>query len=133
MTEISEESRAVANVLLAHHKEVCRPVKIAAGEISNDLVDECTLAYGIVCERARMPDLTHVVGRFMGEIAQWCANKGWPPLNSLAVNAESLIPGGGYDGAGGICEQHLWPQQVRECIKFRKYPRAVPRAIQRRR
>lgn len=133
MAEMSEESRAVANVLLGHHREVCRPVRITAEEISNDLVDECTLTYGIVCERAKMVDLTHIVGRFMGEIAQWCADNDWPPLNSLAVNAESSIPGVGYDGAGGICEQHLWPQQVRECIKFRKYPREVQQAARRRR
>ena len=133
MTEMSEEARAVANVLLAHHREVCRPVKKAAEEISDDVVNECTLTYGIVCERAKMPDLTRIVGRFMEEIARWCSVEGWPPLNSLAVNSESWIPGGGYDGAGGICEQRLWPQQVRECIKFRGYPRAVPRAAQRKR
>jgi hypothetical protein len=78
-----------------------------------------------------MPGLRHIVGRFMEEIAQWCADSGWPPLNSLAVNAESWMPGVGYDGAAGICEKHLWPQQVRECIRFRKYPRAVPRAARR--
>lgn len=132
MTEMSEEARAVANVLLAHQVEVCRPVRVATVKISDDLVNECTLTYGTICERAHMQDLTHIVGRFMGEIAEWCADKGWPPLNSLAVNAESLIPGGGYDGAGGICEQHLWPSQVRECIKFKKYPRAVPEARRRR-
>ena len=125
MTEMSEEARAVANVLLAHHREVCRPVRIATEKISDDLVNDCTLTYGTVCERAHMQDLTHIVGRFMGEIAEWCADNTWPPLNSLAVNAESWIPGGGYDGAGGICEQQLWPQQVRACIKFRKYPREV--------
>ena len=127
MIKMSEESCAVANVLLAHHRDVCRPVRTAAEDISDDLVNECTLTYRSVCERARMEDLTPIVGRFMEEVAQWCADRGWPPLNSLAVNAESWIPGVGYDGAGGICEQHLWPQQVRECIKFRKYPRAVPR------
>ena len=133
MTEMSEEARAVANVLLVHHREVCRPVRIAADEISDDLVDDCTLTYGTVCERAKMPNLNHIVGRFMGEIAQWCADNDWPPLNSLAVNAESWIPGVGYDGAGGICEQHLWPQQVRECIKFKRYPPAVPPTARRRR
>src|ERR1700720_2183839 len=55
MTEMSEESRAAANVLLAHHREVCRPVRIAADEISDDLVNECTLRYDTVCERAKMP------------------------------------------------------------------------------
>jgi hypothetical protein len=132
MTELSEEAWAVASVLIAHHREVCRPVRIAADKISNDLVNECTLTYGTICDRAKMPALTHIVGRFMGEIAQWCADNGWPPLNSLAVNAESWIPGASYDGAGCICELFRWPQQVRECIKFRKYPRAVPRAARRR-
>jgi hypothetical protein len=125
MTEVSAEARAVANVLLAQHREVCRRVKISIEDSSDDVVNECTLTYGTVCERAKMLHLTHIVGRFMEEVAQWCADNGWPPLNSLAVNAESWIPGGGYDGAGGICDQCLWPQQVRECIKFRKYPRTI--------
>src|ERR1022692_1848483 len=56
MTEMSEEARAAAIVLLAHHREVCRPVKKAAEEISDDLVNDCALTYGIVCERAKMPD-----------------------------------------------------------------------------
>ena len=132
MPEMSEESRAVADVLLAHHREVCRPVRIATEEISDDLVNECTLTYGTVCERAGMPDLKRIVGQFLEEVAAWCADNEWPPLNSLVVNAESLIPGGGYDGAGGLCAHHLWPQQVRECIKFREYPRAIPRAARRR-
>jgi hypothetical protein len=125
MTEMSEEARAVANVLLARHRESCRSVRIAEDDISDDLVNDCTLTYGAVCERAKMPDLTRIVGRFMEEIAQWCGENGWPPLNSLAVNAENWMPGVGYDGAGGICEERLWPQQVRECIKFKKYPRTV--------
>jgi hypothetical protein len=95
MTEMSEEARAVANVLLAHHREVCRPVRIAAERMSDDSVNECTLTYGVVCERAKMPDLTHIVGRFMEEIAWWCADHGWPPLNSLAVNGRA-----GYRGEG---------------------------------
>jgi hypothetical protein len=65
MTEMSDEARAVANVLLAHHREVCRPVRIAAERISDGLVNECTLTYCVVCERAEMPDPTHIVGQFM--------------------------------------------------------------------
>ena len=65
MIDLSEEARAVADVLLAHHREVCRSVKIDAERISNDLVNERTLTYGVICERARMADLTHIVGRFI--------------------------------------------------------------------
>jgi hypothetical protein len=62
---------------------------------------------------------------FLIEIAQLCDANDWPYLNSLVVNAETLMPGDNYDGAGG-CSILDWPQQVDECIAFRGYPEFMP-------
>ena len=51
-------------------------------------------------ERA-YPYLTHGVGHFLGQVAEWCQGNGLPPLNSLAVNAETKMPGDGYYTAAG--------------------------------
>ena len=45
----------------------------------------------------------------------------WPPLNALAVNGETGMPGEGYDGAPG-CDLLRWPEEVRRCIAFGGYP-----------
>jgi hypothetical protein len=81
------EARALANVLLDHHRRICRPRGLTPNSVGDYDLRECTVAYGHLCEMARVPFLTHAVGHFLGEIADWCHASGWPPLNSLAVNA----------------------------------------------
>jgi hypothetical protein len=66
-----------------------------------------------------------MVGSFLGEVADWCAAQGHPPLNSLAVNADTGIPGEGYEGAGGF-KIVDWPTEVEQCIRFVGYPRRTP-------
>jgi hypothetical protein len=65
-----------------------------------------------------------VVGPFLLEIAEWCKDAGYPPLNALAVNATGM-PGEGYDGAGGYIVKD-WPNDVEGCILFTGYPAKVP-------
>lgn len=116
------EARALANILLDHHRRICQPRALTR----NYDVHECTITYGNLCEAASVPWLTHAVGPFLDEIAKWCHANGYPPLNSLAVNAGTRVPGEGYDGAGGgICSDLRWPQEVASCIAFTGYPRAV--------
>jgi hypothetical protein len=48
---------------------------------------------------------------------------GYPPLNALAVNAQTRMPGDGYYGA----EQcQFWPKEVRACLVFQGYPAEMP-------
>ena len=68
-----------------------------------------------------MEDLTHAAGSFLGEIAEWCQAHGWPPINALVVNADSRMPGEGYDTAAG-CGLVNWPAQADACIRFDGYP-----------
>jgi len=83
-----------------------------------------TVRYGDLCSAAGVPHLTRIVGGFLGEVAEWCAHAGYPPLNSLAVN-ESGLPGEGYDGAGGFTLVN-WPKEVEECVRYGSYPARMP-------
>jgi hypothetical protein len=66
-----------------------------------------------------------IVGTFLEEIAEWCEAEEFPPLNSLAVNGTTGIPGAGYDGAGNFYIVD-WPNDAEACIRFDGYPRSAP-------
>lgn len=122
---MTAEARAIAIVLLKQHQESCRDFKnVPPEEITDSMVGQSVVFYGSLCERAGVPFLTHGVGRFLGEIAEWCEENGWPPLNSLAVNRATGMPGIGYDGAPGSDLFH-WPEQVRQCMAFGDYPDSI--------
>ncbi len=116
---MSPEARALAQVLLDHHREVCR----RPGEPLPS-IDSAVIPYGVLCERAGLSYLTHSVGPFLREIAVWCHENGWPPINSLAVNYATRMPGEGYDKAPG-CSLPRWPEEVAACIDFLGYPGVV--------
>jgi len=78
----------------------------------------------MLCERAGLSHLARDVGPFLREIAEWCHDSGWPPINSLAVNYATRMPGQGYDKAPG-CTFLRWPEEVAACIEFVGYPDAV--------
>jgi|SRR5208282_752036 len=121
---MTSEARTMARVLLAHHRRVCRPLRLTA-EQAREIINDCTIEYGQLCERAGRPYLTHVVGHFLGVIADWCNENGWPPLNALAINAGTWMPGEGYSKASG-CHLERWPEEAAACIVFRDYPDDVP-------
>lgn len=114
------ESRALLRVLLGHHRQVCKPPGTHVNDVSARVIP-----YGKLCAAAGVPWLVRSVGPFLLEIAEWCDRHGYPPLNSLAVNAETLIPGDSYDGAGGFAIVH-WPQDVVRCLTFDRYPTSPP-------
>lgn len=114
------ETRALGEVLLKHHVTVRRP---PGTKLHDHEVQSAVLAYGTLCERAGVPWLTRSVGVFLGELASWCSANKFPPLNSLAVNAETRLPGDGYYNAEQ-CKK--WPIEVRECLTFVGYPTKMP-------
>lgn len=83
------ESMALVNALLDRHRERC----ITGREPH----DNCTISYGELCRDAQVPHILRPVGSFLQEVAEWCAEHGFPPLNSLAVNSESREPGENYE------------------------------------
>ncbi len=118
----TEEARVLAKELLRRHEQICRPLGVhKPEEVTDGMIDRSTIFYGPLCNRAGVPFLTHGVGHFLGQIAEWCAVNEWPPLNALAVNGESWMPGGGYDGAAG-CSLIDWANEVKKCIAYDGYP-----------
>ena len=116
---MSPEARVLAQALLDHHKRVCRP---RSGAKPN--IDSCLIRYGDLCEQAGLAHLKPTVGKILREIARWCHENGWPPLNSLVINHETRRPGHGYNGAPGCSLEH-WLDQARDCIAFDGYPDAI--------
>lgn len=117
---MTPEARALAQALLDHHRLICRPRRGAQPS-----VDSCVITYALVCERAGVPHLTRSVGQFLREVAQWCDENGWPPINALAVNRDTRMPGEGYDGAPG-CSLLAWSGEAQAAIEFSGYPDVMP-------
>jgi hypothetical protein len=117
---MSPIARALTRVLLEHHGEVC-----VGHPFRPPIIDRCVITYGDLCRRAGYPGIERGVGRYLQEVAAWCAERGWPPLNSLAVNQDTRIPGDNYDVAPG-CSLLGWPGEVEHCITFGGYPAATP-------
>ena len=113
------ETIRLAAVLLECHGRIRAAHKTAKTVTQHDLIP-----YKKLCERAGVPEITRVVGNFLGELAKWCQQQGLPPLNSLAINGEELKPGSGYDGAAG-CSEINWWNEVQDCISS-DYPPIIP-------
>jgi len=116
---MSPEAQKLAQALLDHHRKVWRPPSKASPS-----VEPCLIGYGDLCEGAGLSHLKPNIGRFLREIAQWCHDNSWPPLNALAVNHDIRRPGHGYDGAPG-CSLERWQDEAAACIKFADYPDRV--------
>jgi hypothetical protein len=121
---VTAEAIALARIFLRHHEQNCRGIAETPKSVTDGMIGQSVIYYGTLCDRAGMPFLTHGVGQFLGEIAEWCDENGWPPLNALAVNRETGMPGEGYDEASG-CALLKWPEQVRKCIAFDGYPETL--------
>jgi hypothetical protein len=117
---MSPVARAICQALLDHHRLVCRSEGGSAGSI-----DSCLITYGDLCNRAGVPAVVRRVGHFLQEVAEWCDRSSYPPLNSLAVNQDSRMPGDNYDVAPG-CSLLDWPAYARACIAFTDYPEKAP-------
>ena len=100
--------------LLLHHRYVCRPGRP---------IRDCVIEYGVLCERAGYPEIVRSVGHYLLETARWCSGR-WPPINSLAVNRDSRMPGESYDVAPG-CSLLNWPDEAQAAIDCVNYPEHV--------
>jgi hypothetical protein len=118
---VTLEARKLCQVLLDWHqaKTVAHPVG------KKVLLKLYTIPYGDLCNAAGVPHVLMVVGKFLQEIAEWCEAEGFPPLNSLAVNSRTGIPGDGYDGAGNFYIVD-WPRDAEACVRFADYPATAP-------
>ena len=117
---MSPVARSLTDTLLAHHRHVCGPHSFRP-----PITDRCLITYGVLCRDAGYAGMVQGVGKYLQEVAEWCASNGWPPLNSLAINKESRQPGDSYDVAPG-CSLMGWPAEADSCIVFEGYPVRVP-------
>jgi hypothetical protein len=115
---MTEEAQALMRVLLRRHDEVCKNFNVTGpDQVDEGMILRSVISYGVLCERAGAPFLTRIVGQFLGEVAELCAENTWPPLNSMAVNGDTNRPGEGYDTAVN-CSFAEWERDVRRCIAF---------------
>jgi hypothetical protein len=120
--KLTPEARAITHELLRRHEEIRAQFSVhTAKSVTDGMIRQSVISYGVLCQRVGAPFLTHCVGHFLGEIAECCANNCWPPLNALAVNSETGMPGEGYDDADGCSLLH-WPDEIKRCIAFDRYP-----------
>lgn len=118
---MKRESRLLANELLAHHRKVTKSNPPGRKIIEANY----TIPYGRLCSLAGVPHVLPVINQFLCEVAEWSSASGYPALNALAVNADTRIPGDGYDGAGGFEIVH-WPAELDRCVRWTSYPVAIP-------
>ena len=113
------EAVKLGQAWLDHHRAAT--AKLPPHTAKRLLPSRYTIPYARLCEQAGVPHVLRMVGSFLGELDDWCAARGYPPLNSLAVNGTTGLPGDGYDSAGGF---HIvdWPANVEQCIRFTGYP-----------
>ena len=111
---LSEEAVAICQVLLNHQRSILRLKE-------RPPFQQCLLSYGDVCEGAGLPLLVQSVNNCLWEIAEFCADNEWPPLNSLVVNSKTHEPSKTYDHAPG-CSLENWRDDVQRCLAFPHYP-----------
>src|SRR5208282_4419947 len=114
---MKSESVAIANTLLRRHTAICRPLgRRGPDDVDNDDINHSTISYSDLCDQAGLGrEFAIACKDCLFEIAERCEERGWPPINALAVNATSLYPGGGYSEAPGCRD---WPNDVKRVIAF---------------
>jgi len=117
---MNETAILLANALLEHHRTVCLPHTFRP-----PIIDRCLITYGDLCQQAGTPGLERSIGHFLQQVAEWCAERGYPPINALAVNTQTRMPGEGYDEAPG-CSIVAWPAEATTAIVFTNYPATAP-------
>ncbi len=103
--------------LLDHHHRVCVPR--AHSELSDAVINECTLTFEELRERAGLSGMPGGLGRHLRRVAIWCLAEGFPPLHALAVKSRAGDPGDGYERSPGVPGD--WREDVRRAIVFDSY------------
>lgn len=80
------------------------------------------LSYGELCRKI---GLHHRAARwFLGVIQTYCEDHGLPPLQALAVNKKTRVPGSGYVASGRSKEQHR--KAVEDVWEYKKWASKPP-------
>jgi hypothetical protein len=101
---LSPEAAAICQVLLNHQRA------LAAAE-KRPPFNECLITYRDLCDEAGVPMLIEAINGCLWEIAEFCAQNEWPPLNSMVVLAKTHEPAKNYDKAPG-CSLREWRDEA---------------------
>lgn len=86
------------------------------------------ISYSTLCRQAGVPFMTHSAGGPLEQIAAYCEQNQWPPINALAVNQDSRYPGEGYFSAPGCSHtKEGWVDDVNKVLAFEEFPHTAPR------
>jgi hypothetical protein len=110
-------------MLLDRHRRLCRANQIASGEVTEQVARACSIAYSDLIHEAGVGIIPQGIGKPLAQVARWCANRDWPPLHALVVNAETGTPGETYWKSPGTTANRL--EDMRRCLTFRDYPEKV--------
>lgn len=75
-------------------------VKVAKGELPSEFLGEGKITYGELCEKIGLSREYYrpaVTSYFLGIIQEYCRWRGVPPLQAVAVNKATGVPGKGYE------------------------------------
>jgi hypothetical protein len=114
---LSPEATALCQVLLNHQRAILSAA-------NRPRFQDCLITYRELCDAAGLPLLTESINGCLWEIAEFCAENGWPPLNAIVVNARTHEPGRSYDKAPG-CSLKDWLDEAQRCLEFPHYPDLV--------
>jgi hypothetical protein len=99
----------LCNALLRRHRQCCLSINVLAADVTAEMVNRTTIGYEALCAEINAAELVRTIGKSLDEIATWCRDSGFPPLNALAVDARTSVPSYGYFEADG-CGQ--WEEEV---------------------
>jgi len=116
--QMSDRAVKLANALLKHQRQFRRDPKY----VNQKAVEHAIITYKDLGTMAGTG--WRDIGHLLRDIAEWCDEQGWPPLNALAVSSQTHEPSKEYDGAGNF-KSVDWPYDVRKCIGFNRYPGKV--------
>jgi hypothetical protein len=114
---LSPEAAALCQVLLNHQRAM-------VGAEHRLPFQDCLITYRDLCDEAEVPMLTDCINGSLWEIAEFCAENDWPPLNALVVNARTREPHKSYNKAPG-CSLNGWRDEAQRCLEFLYYPDLV--------
>jgi len=115
------ESAVVLEELKKHVRKVVATLSLDIAATADLFPAGCLISYGVLCERIGAPFLTQSAGHFLYEVAGACAEKDWPPLHALVVNAQTKMPGPRFAGAPGSSFES-WIADIKRCLEYRFDP-----------
>ncbi len=91
--------------------------------IPDHSVDRCTITYENLRIAAGIGGIARGVGVHLQKVSGWCSLRDYPPLDSFVVRSQERNPGEGYEET--TASEGDWREDVRKCLRFRGYPKAV--------